>query len=93
MMYSPNTVSYTHLDVYKRQDQRCIQCYTGYGLEGDLPDAICKRIQTRDMIPYLKDGTIGFRPSFCFFFTFIRSSTNPTKPNIRAITTADMEFP
>ncbi len=37
-------------------DQRCIQFYTGYGLEGDLPDAICKRIQTRDMIPYLKDG-------------------------------------
>lgn len=37
-------------------DQRCIQFYTGYGLEGDLPDAICKRIQTNDMIPYLKDG-------------------------------------
>lgn len=37
-------------------DQRCIQFYTGYGLEGDLPDAICKRIQTRDMIPYLKDS-------------------------------------
>ncbi|WP_294634665.1 TPM domain-containing protein [uncultured Bacteroides sp.] len=37
-------------------DQRCIQFYTGYGLEGDLPDAICKRIQKRDMIPYLKDG-------------------------------------
>ena len=37
-------------------DQRCIQFYTGHGLEGDLPDAICKRIQTRDMIPYLKDG-------------------------------------
>lgn len=37
-------------------DQRCIQFYTGYGLEGDLPDAICKRIQTREMIPYLKVG-------------------------------------
>lgn len=37
-------------------DQRCIQFYTGYGLEGDLPDAICKRIQTRYMVPYLKDG-------------------------------------
>lgn len=37
-------------------DQRCIQFYTGYGLEGDLPDAICKRIQTKDMIPYLKKG-------------------------------------
>lgn len=37
-------------------DQRCIQFYTGYGLEGDLPDAICKRIQTKTMIPYLKSG-------------------------------------
>lgn len=37
-------------------DQRCIQMVTGYGLEGDLPDAITKRIQTRDMIPYLKKG-------------------------------------
>ncbi len=37
-------------------DQRCVQFYTGYGLEGDLPDAICKRIQTQYMIPYLKDG-------------------------------------
>ncbi|WP_333616108.1 TPM domain-containing protein [Bacteroides pyogenes] len=36
-------------------DQRCIQFYTGYGLEGILPDAICKRIQTQYMIPYLKD--------------------------------------
>ena len=37
-------------------DQRCIQFYTGYGLEGPLPDAICKRIQTQEMIPYLRDG-------------------------------------
>ena len=36
-------------------DQRCVQFYTGYGLEGILPDAICKRIQTEQMIPYLKD--------------------------------------
>lgn len=36
-------------------DQRCIQFYTGYGLEGVLPDAVCKRIQTQFMIPYLKD--------------------------------------
>lgn len=37
-------------------DQRCVQFYTGYGLEGDLPDAICKRIQTQYMIPYLRDN-------------------------------------
>ena len=62
-------------------DQRCIQFYTGYGLEGDLPDAICKRIQTRDMIPYLKDGNwdagmVGneFFPSgYIFFYAFFIS--------------------
>lgn len=37
-------------------DQRCIHFYTGYGLEGDLPDAICKRIQVQKMIPYLKNS-------------------------------------
>lgn len=37
-------------------DQRCIQFYTGYGLEGDLPDAVCKRIQTQQMLPYLKEA-------------------------------------
>jgi uncharacterized protein len=37
-------------------DQRMIQFYTGYGLEGDLPDAICKRIQVQDMIPHLREN-------------------------------------
>lgn len=31
--------------------ERCIQFATGYGLEGVLPDALCKRIQQRYMIP------------------------------------------
>ena len=31
-------------------DERCIQFTTGYGLEGVLPDAICKRIQSRYMV-------------------------------------------
>src|SRR5574344_1152269 len=35
-------------------DQRKIQFATGYGLEGDLPDVICKRIQLRSMIPFFK---------------------------------------
>lgn len=30
-------------------EERCIQFATGYGLEGDLPDAICKRIQEKYM--------------------------------------------
>lgn len=34
-------------------DERCIQFATGYGLEGVLPDAICKRIQNRYMLSHL----------------------------------------
>ena len=37
-------------------DQRKIQFATGYGLEGDLPDAICKRIQMKAMVPAFKKG-------------------------------------
>lgn len=29
---------------------------TGSGLEGDLPDAICRRIEERSMVPHLKKG-------------------------------------
>lgn len=29
---------------------------TGHGLEGLLPDAICKRIENKYMLPYLKEG-------------------------------------
>ena len=34
-------------------EERCIQFVTGYGLEGSLPDAICKRIQSKYMIDLL----------------------------------------
>ncbi len=37
-------------------DQRIIKFETGYGLEGVFPDAISKRIQTQQMIPYFKKG-------------------------------------
>ena len=40
-------------------DYRRIKFETGYGLEGDLPDAICKRIQTTIMVPLLKEGNIS----------------------------------
>lgn len=33
---------------------RKIRIHTGYGLEGVLPDAITKRIQTRHMVPHFK---------------------------------------
>lgn len=37
-------------------EQRCVQFETGYGLEGDLPDAISKRIHTQYMVPYLRNN-------------------------------------
>ena len=37
-------------------DQKKVTFETGYGLEGVLPDAICKRIQTQTMIPEFKKG-------------------------------------
>ena len=37
-------------------DQRKIRFTTGYGLEGILPDAMCKRIQSRNMIPHFREG-------------------------------------
>ena len=40
------------------QDKRTVRFHTGYGLEGVLPDAICKRIQAQKMVPFFKDGNI-----------------------------------
>lgn len=37
-------------------DQRKIRFTIGYGLEGILPDAMCKRIQSRYMIPHFREG-------------------------------------
>lgn len=39
--------------------QRAVVFETGYGLEGVLPDAVCKRIQVRDMMPALRAGDYG----------------------------------
>lgn len=38
------------------QDQHKIRFVTGYGIEGYLPDALCKRIQQRYMIPAFRQG-------------------------------------
>jgi uncharacterized protein len=35
-------------------DQRRIEFETGYGLEGDLPDVVCFRIQQHIMLPYFR---------------------------------------
>jgi len=37
-------------------DQRKIDFATGYGLEGTLTDAMCKRIQTQQMLPLFRQG-------------------------------------
>lgn len=39
------------------KDKRRMEFETGFGLEGILPDAICKRIQTEKMVPYAKIGS------------------------------------
>ena len=38
------------------KDQHRIEMETGYGLEGILPDAVCKRIQVEKMVPSAKTG-------------------------------------
>ena len=40
-------------------DEREISFVTGYGLEGLLPDAYCKRIQSNIMVPLMRDGDYG----------------------------------
>lgn len=40
-------------------DRHVIRFHTGYGLEGILPDAICKRIQMQYMVPMFKEGKIN----------------------------------
>ena len=42
--------------------ERCIQFATGYGVEGVLPDAICKRIQERYMNPLFADDEWASAP-------------------------------
>lgn len=37
-------------------DARTVRFHTGYGLEGVLPDIVCKRIQREYMVPKFKEG-------------------------------------
>lgn len=41
------------------RDQNSIRLHTGYGLEGVLPDVVCKRIEERFMVPAFKEGRYG----------------------------------
>jgi uncharacterized protein len=36
-------------------DQRTVRFHTGYGLEGVLPDALCKEIQVQNMLPSFRN--------------------------------------
>ncbi len=40
---------------YGAGSQRDIYIGTGYGLEGDLPDAFCKHVQNETMLPFFKE--------------------------------------
>ena len=44
----------TGLIILLSTQDRCYQILTGEGLEGTLPDAICRRIENRIMVPFLK---------------------------------------
>lgn len=46
----------TGLIILLATDNRCYQILTGTGLEGTLPDAICRRIENQKMVPFLKEG-------------------------------------
>lgn len=46
----------TGLIILLSADDRCYYILTGEGLEGSLPDAICRRIENRWMVPALKAG-------------------------------------
>jgi uncharacterized protein len=37
-------------------DQRTIRFHTGHGIEGVLPDVVCKHIQEESMVPYFREG-------------------------------------
>ena len=46
----------TGLIIILATEDRSYQILTGRGLEGTLPDAICRRVQDRIMVPQLKKG-------------------------------------
>jgi len=46
----------TGLIILLATEDRVYYILTGRGLEGTLPDAICKRIENNQMVPYLREG-------------------------------------
>ena len=54
--YGVGNQANTGLIILLSTEDRCYQILTGEGLEGTLPDAICRRIENRKMVPHLKTG-------------------------------------
>ena len=55
-MWGVGSKSDRGLGILLVENAREIRFVTGYGIEGTLPDAICKRIQTNYMLPYFRNG-------------------------------------
>jgi uncharacterized protein len=61
-------------------DQHRIEFETGYGLEGDLPDVICFRIQQSEMLPSFREKNIdeGMLKGMAAVMNVLHSSTDST---------------
>ncbi len=72
-------------------DKREIRFVTGHGLEGVLPDAICKRIQQNYMVGHLGDGNYdkGMVDGVAAVATLLSSGELPTSPEDE-LTTSDI---
>ena len=51
-----SSASNNGLGILLAKDRREIRFVTGQGLEGILPDALCKRIQMQRMLPFFREG-------------------------------------
>lgn len=54
--YGVGTKANTGIVIVLATEDRTYYIVTGEGLEKFLPDAICKRVENRQMVPYLKEG-------------------------------------
>lgn len=72
-------------------DKREIRFVTGYGLEGTLPDALCKRIQQRHMVGPLGDGDYdkGMIEGVAAVASLLSTGELPTAPD-EEITDSDI---
>lgn len=60
-------------------DQHKVRFITGYGIEGVLPDALCKRIQQRYMIPAFRKGNydVGMVRGMAAVYGTLKDSMKP----------------